>query len=121
MKTARRLTAVVMATLFALSLGAGYSAAQDRRIPTKQELTALLQTAKEPGDHLRIASYYKQEASRLSAEVELHRAWASIYGKGYGLVHCDNLASLNARAAKEATALAAMHESLAKTGEHKPR
>lgn len=120
MKIANGLAAVLIATLFALSLGARYSAAQDQNVPTKQQLTALLKTANEPADHLRIAAYYKREASRLKEEAELHRAWASIYGKGSGLAHCDNLAKLDAEAAKEAAVLAAMHENLAKAGEQKP-
>ena len=79
----------------------------------------LLKTAKEPSEHLRIAAYYRQESSRLNNEAELHRAWANIYGKGYGLAHCTNLAKLDAQGAKEADALAAFHEKMANAVEKK--
>jgi len=81
-----------------------------------QDLKELIANAKTPEDHEKIAAYYKQEASQLEKNAEWHRADANIYGKGQGLIHCTNLAKYYEQAAKEANALATMHENMAKSG-----
>jgi hypothetical protein len=86
---------------------------------TQQELSAqqlkeMIAKAKTPADHETLAAYYREEASRLKQDAELHRDDAGIYGKGQGAVHCRNLAKLDEQAAKEADSLAIMHEHMAK-------
>lgn len=112
------LQAVMMATLFTISIPA-YPATQSGDVPTKDEVTTLLKSAKTPLDHHRIAMYYEREASRLKKDADAHRALANIYGKGQGLAHCTNLAKLDEQAAKEADALAKYHDDMAEAAEKK--
>jgi hypothetical protein len=112
-------TGLLIAALFAVSFASAYAVAQSQDAPTKDEVTALLKTAKTPLEHHRISMYYQQEALRLKQDAEFHRAYANIYGKGQGLAHCTNLAKLDDAAAKEANALALIHENLAKDVEQK--
>jgi hypothetical protein len=112
-------TALLAAALFALSFISVYTVAQSQDVPTKDELTTLLKNASTPLEHHRIAMYYKLEASRLKQDAESHRAYANIYAKGQGLAHCTNLAKFDEQAAKEAAALATMHENMAKAAEQK--
>lgn len=78
------------------------------------QLKELIAKAKTPADHEKIAAYYRAEAARLKQDAEVHRADAGIYGKGQGALHCTNLAKLDDQAAKEAEALATMHENMGK-------
>ena len=112
-------TALLIATLFALFFMSAYTVAQSQDVPTKDELTTLLKTASTPLEHHRIAMYYKQEASRLNQDADFHRGYANVYGKGVGAAHCTNLAKFDEQAAKEAAALATMHEQMAKAAEQK--
>jgi hypothetical protein len=113
-------TAVLTGLLgFALSFASSYAVAQNHDTPTQDELTLLLKNAKTPLEHHRIAMYYSQESSRLSQEAKSHRALGNIYGKGPGQAHCANLAKLDEKAAKEANALATMHEKMAKEADQK--
>lgn len=111
-------TALIFAVLLAISMPIS-SAAQNGDVPTKDEVTTLLKSAKTPLEHHRIAMYYNQEASRLRREANLHRAWVNIYGKGQGAMHCTNLVRVYEQGAKDADALATMHEDIAKTAEQK--
>ena len=86
--------------------------AQERVSP--QQLKDLITNAKTPADHEKIAGYYRQEAARLKADAEMHRVDAGLYGKGQGAIHCNNLAKLDDQAAKEAEALATMHQKMGK-------
>ena len=113
MKTARTTSAILIAILFTLSFWATYSVAEDHHAPINQALSTLLNTAKTPQDHLRIAAYYEQEAARLNDEASLHRAMAKVYGKGYWQGHCASLAERYAREAKEADTLKSKHASMA--------
>ena len=112
-------TGLLIAALFAISFASAYAVAQSQDAPTKNEVTALLKNAKTPLEHHRISMYYKQEATRLKQDADFHRAYANIYGKGQGLAHCTNLAKLDEQAAKEANALALIHEDMAKAVEQK--
>jgi hypothetical protein len=134
MKTAKNLIAVLLATVFILSLGASRSSAQEQKIPTKKELATLLKTAKEPPEHLRIAAYYKREAARLREAAKEHSQLATIYEQnhpfaamelkqgntfGQGASHCKKFAQFALDEAKEADALAELHERMATTAEQK--
>jgi hypothetical protein len=94
----------------------------------------VLKTAKEPVEHRKIAAYYRQEAARLTASAKEHEELAEVYAKnppfpameakhgtafGQGAPHCKRWAELSAEQAKEAEALAEMHEEMAKATEQK--
>lgn len=113
MKTARNNAVVLIVVLFTLSFGTTYSVAEDHQVPSKQTVSSVLNTASTPEDHLKIAAYYEQEASRLNNEASLHRAMAKVYGKGYWQGHCAGLAKRYAGEAKEAEALKTKYASMA--------
>ena len=127
-------TAIVIATLAVSFLNTTYSAAQDHKVPTKNELATLLKTAQEPPDHLRIAAYYTQEAARLRQSAKQHTELAAIYEQthpfaamevkhgdayGQGASHCRKFAQLALNDAKEADALATLHKGMANTAGQK--
>jgi hypothetical protein len=126
------LTAITLAMLIAgtsaLRLQAQGSKAQVTL--SKKQLKDLITNAREPGDHLKLAAYYRQESQRLRQDAKEHQEWADIYAKGpagpaaknpqiNGAVHCGNWAKLEAEEAKEAEELATMHENMAKAIEPK--
>jgi hypothetical protein len=137
MKTLRPNLTIAATTiaLLLLSFAPAYSAAQHKKpVISKKELTVLLKTATEPADHQKIADYYRQEAARLTASSKEHAQLAEIYAKnppfagmeskhgagfGQGASHCNKWAELQAEEAKEAEALAAMHEDMAKQAAQK--
>jgi hypothetical protein len=138
MKNVQRIlsTVAVLATLVALTLVSVYSVAQDKKstVPTRKELVTLLKTAKEPPEHRRIAAYYRQEAVRLTQSAKEHSELAAIYQErhpfaameskhgdafGLGASHCEKFAQLAKEQAKEAEALAVIHEDMAKAAEQK--
>jgi hypothetical protein len=118
-----------------LSLASAYSVAGDKKpIISKKELKVLLKAASEPADHQKIAEYYGHEAQLLTSSSKEHQELAAIYAKnppdaameskhgdafGQGASHCRKFAELQAEAAKEAEALATLHEGLAKAAEQK--
>jgi len=103
--------------------------ANGQRPLTKRELNTLLKNAKTPADHLRIASYYREEAQRLRSRSEEYLRQAAVYDKnppfpaleskqgtafGMGAGHCRYWAKQDAEAAAKADAQAALHEDMAK-------
>jgi hypothetical protein len=140
MKNVQRIlsTLVVIVTLAATSLVSVYAAGQDNKpsVPTKKELVTLLKTANEPPQHLRIAAYYRAEAERLTQSAKEHTELAAIYEQthpfaameskhgdafGLGASHCQKFAELAKEGAKEAEALAVLHEDMAKYEEQKQK
>jgi hypothetical protein len=138
MKNVQRIhsTIAVLAIVVALSLVSVYSVAQDKKssVPTRKELVTLLKTAKEPPEHRRIAAYYRHEAASLVQSAKEHSELATIYQEhhpfaameskhgdafGQGASHCQKFADLAKEQAKEAEALAAIHEDMAKAAEQK--
>jgi hypothetical protein len=135
MKTANRKPfALVLALVLASSLLSTYVAASENQVITKKEFKTLLKTAKEPVEQRKIAEYYRQEAARLTASAKEHEELAEFYAKnppfpamgakhdmafGQGAQHCKRWAEFSAKQAKEAEALAAMHEEMAKAAEQK--
>jgi hypothetical protein len=124
----------VLLALALTSLGSVYSVAQEQKVPTKKELISLLKTAQEPPEHRRIAAYYQQEAARLRESAKEHSELAAIYQEkhpfaalkskhgdvfGQGASHCKKFARLAEEQAKEADALATLHEGMAKAAEQK--
>lgn len=88
----------------------------------RKELKALIASAKTPADHERIAAYYRAEAQRLEGKYREHEEDLAEYKNPlrypskYPTMgdHCRSLADYYQMAAKRATALAEMHESLAR-------
>jgi hypothetical protein len=138
MKNVQRIlsTGAVLATLVASSLISVYSVAQDKKssVHTRKELVTLLKTAKEPPEHRRIAAYYRHEAASLMQSAKEHSELAAIYQQkhpfaameskhgdafGQGASHCQKFADLAKEQAREAEALAALHEDMAKEAEQK--
>jgi len=135
MKAAHRKPfAFVLALVLASSLLSTYAGASENQVITKKEFKTLLKTAKDPVEHRKIAEYYRQEAARLTASANEHEELADVYAKNppfaameakhgaafaQGAPHCKRWAELSAEQAKEAEALAAMHEEMAKAAEQK--
>lgn len=135
MKTAR--TKVSLALIIALTLVSFTSvypaAAQNKPTISRKELKVLLKTAKEPAEHQKIAAYYRQEATRLTQSAKEHAELAAIYKQNppnpameskhgssvEGVSHCNRWSELDAEQAKEAEALAVLHEGMAKDTEKK--
>jgi len=120
----------VTVAVFSTSLA---SATDKHTIVSKKELKVLLKTATEPADHLKIAAYYRQEAARLNQSAKEHAELATIYKQNppnpaleakhgisvEGASHCNRWSELVQEQAKEAQALAALHERMAKDAEKK--
>jgi hypothetical protein len=135
MKTAR--TNLSLASIVALTLvfftSVYPAAAQNNPTISKTELKVLLKTAKAPADHQKIAAYYRQEAARLNQSAKEHGELAAIYKQTppnpaleskhgssvEGASHCNRWAELATEQAKEAEALAVLHEGMAKDAEKK--
>lgn len=106
-------------------------AAENNPVLSRKELKVLVRTAKEPAAHRKIAEYYRQEAQRLTARAKYHEEMGAIYEKSplpyegkfpygtVGLSHCRHWSQLDREQAKEAEALAALHEDMAKASEQK--
>lgn len=134
MKTLR-LTAMIAAAIVALTLVSvtpAYSASGDKEsVISKKELKVLLKTASEPADHRKIAEYYRHEAKNLARRAKEHEEMGAMYQKNplpyegkfsygtVGLSHCRKFAELDAQEVKEAEALAALHDDMAKAAEQK--
>ncbi len=92
---------------------------------TNDQVKALISTAKTPADHLKLAGYYRYEASKLQAEIKDHEEMAADYDKNpaghpvpKGITlgeHCRNLVKYYREAAATDTEMAAMHEEMAKS------
>jgi hypothetical protein len=132
MKTVRTNPSLVLVIALTLvSLTTAYpSAAQSNPTISKKELKVLLKTANEPVEHRKIAAYYQQQAARLRADAKTHQEMAEAYGQnptfaamgpkqGDPASHCQRWAQLDEEQAKEAGALAAEHENMAKEAEKK--
>ena len=89
---------------------------------SKGQLKSLIQTAKTPADHLKLAGYYRWEASQLQADVKDHEEMALAYEKHPVAMpksptpvdHCRNLVRFLTESMNEATEMADMHEEMAK-------
>lgn len=127
----RIISTLVMALVLTSVAPMSLVAADNSSSLSKKELKTLIATAKTPADHRRIAAYYQQEATDLRRRAKEHEDMAVIYKKqplpyegkfAYGTVgysHCVRFSELFAEQAKEADALASLHEDMAKTAETK--
>lgn len=95
---------------------------------TKKELKAAIASAKTVQDHRRIATYYKAEANRMSAEAKEHDELAAAYAKtgnahaikhpmsGQTAEHCKYFSDAARKAAQASQELAKLHEEMARQG-----
>jgi hypothetical protein len=90
---------------------------------TKDQVKALIESAKTPADHMKIAEFYRAKASSLESEAAEHDEMIASYKKNtaqynpkFNMVgHCQTWAKLNREAAAEATKMAIAHEDMAKS------
>ena len=133
MKKAYSIT-LALAMMLSVFLTAVPSFAQDSKPLTTKEVAKLLKTANEPVEHRRISEYYQQEAAKQRRNAREHSGLAAIYEQthpfaameakhgdafGQGASHCKKFSELAEAQAKEADALAALHEDMAKAAEQK--
>lgn len=104
--------------------------ARVQSITTKKQVKALVARAETSGDHLKLSTYFNQEADRMEEDAKDHEYLAQVYrrspnrtdgGKqsGTGSIfrtaeHCDSAAKSLREAAKSLRELAAEHEQMAK-------
>lgn len=81
---------------------------------TKKELKEAIASAKTPGDHTKIAQYYRIDAARSESEEKEHAAFAKKHGSRTGR-HCRWLSAEYAKKAGKDRALAKIHENMAKS------
>lgn len=111
------------AVVFALSLLTPYPAKAVESAPlSKKEVKSLIKTASTPAEHLRLASYYRSEASQLRARAAEHVAMttkknpfmnASRVWSTRGINHCEYWVKEYTREAEKADANAVKHERMA--------
>ena len=136
MKTKRfpRLSAVMTLVALFLSLlsAAGAQNANTKRVKlTQKQLVWLIVHAETPSDHEQLSTYYRQQAQRLLRQAKDHQEMAAAYPQlnaskhptAWSLAahHCGNWARLYIEQAKEAEALAAIHENLSTGSTEKKR
>ena len=111
----------VSVTAFGQTGSSSPLASNAHRKLSHKELKALIANAKTREDHLRLADYYRAEASRLRKEAEEHQDLATVYTKGDlyessktgAAQHCKQFADFFAHGAAEADQLAAVHQKMA--------
>jgi hypothetical protein len=113
----------VLALLF-LSTSVLFAVAQDQAMNmknhqlTKEEVKALIVSAKTPEDHIRLAMYFRGEAKRQEASVMYHEEMVELYentpiADGEMAKHCKNLSESLKMAAEAANSVAIEHEGMA--------
>ena len=76
-----RLAVAALNNSSTLLKGFGASAAQPNPVISKKEVKALIQTAKTPEDHMKLARYYHYEANQLQAVARDHEEMGAEYFK----------------------------------------
>ena len=101
-------------------------AAQANGTLTNKEVMQLTASAKTPEEHMRLARHFQAKADKLEAEAKEHANMARNYranptasktkrpGASDTASHCETLSQDLAKAARDARALAADHEAMAK-------
>jgi len=129
MKTIRfsKLTAVVMLmalSLFPLSAIGSQTVKTHTAKVTHKQLLWLIAHAETPSQHEQLATYYRRQAQRLLRQAKEHQEMAAAYPhlnaskhpgvRSLAAHHCEDWADLYTKQAKDAEALAAVHEKMAK-------
>ena len=132
MKTQRLLNGNRAASSIALAAAMFISIGQSATVEPKGELgkdevRALVASAKTPSDHMKLAGHYTALAIKHEAEAQEHEALAVEYNRNPQLAaskhpmtpnsaeHCRFFAEHCRKAAKEMRAMAAEHEEMAKS------
>ena len=114
--------------IIVLALTATPLPAQTTKSPriTNKEVVALIQNAKTPADHEKLAAHYDQTAADLEEKASEHKELAAAYKRmptpgnprifspARPISHCENIAANAAKAAAEARTMAEHHRMLAK-------
>ena len=118
----KRMMTIVM--LLTAAVGITALAVEPAGKLSKSEVKSLIQTAKTPADHLKLASYYHYEATTLTADIKEHQEMAVAYDQNPALKalpkaqtlgdHCRSLVRYLGEDLKEANEMAAIHEEMAK-------
>ncbi len=112
--------AIILCTVLA---GPPAAFAQQQQKLSKNELKTLIATAKTPEDHLRLAAYYRDQANDYLARQKQHEADAVVYDSNprqypskYPTAgqHCREWARNDGQSARQALALAEIHEAMAR-------
>ena len=113
--------ALLSATALAFAAAALPAAGADA--VSHDQLMHMIQTAKTPADHEKIAAVYEQQARADQAAAENHRRMERLYkgidptqggrGSGQMAVHCKRIADDYSRAAEENAQLAKLHRDAA--------
>ena len=117
------LVSLVMFSLSAFAVQSTAPELQSEQKLSKKQLKHLVNHAKTPADHLQLAAYYRHKAQQLRNRSAAHEAEADGYASrtvfepktgipGGLLRHCRDWAWRYAEDAKQAEALAAMHDKL---------
>lgn len=119
----KRITAVLIGVI--LFVVSGIAAERAHEL-TQKELKELLTKASTPQEHLRLAAHFSAKAKKYEAESAEHAEMARMYRRQPTpsevkrpmapdtAAHCEFIADNLAKAAKEARAIAAAHEKMAK-------
>lgn len=100
--------------------GAAFERGAGAHPPSERDVNALATTASTPSDHRALEQYFRNLAIRYTAESKEHAALATAWKRQARVAtaaltaeHCERLAAQLREAAKEATAAAAAHKTLA--------
>ena len=116
--------ALAIAVMFTANAAAQGNTSSD--LLTADQVKELAATAKTPADHMKLSKHFAAEAARNHTAAAKHDAVAQAYRKNPNAseskrpgapdtaLHCERLAQLAREEAKEARALAAEHEHMAK-------
>jgi hypothetical protein len=122
-KDVKRVLAVFIGTIL-LAMTAAVAA--DSRLLSKKEVKELVAKASTPQDHRKLAGHYEAKAKEYEAEAAEHAEMAKVFrarptaseskrpGAADTAAHCESMAKSLVEAAKEARAMAVMHEELTK-------
>jgi hypothetical protein len=129
MKTTRFLKLTTVMLLVALSLsplnavGSQITTTKTVKLTHKQ-LLWLIGHAETPSQHEQLATYYRHQAQHLLQQAKEHQEMAVAYPqlnaskqpgvRSLAVHHCEDWAQLYTKQAKDAEALAALHEKMAK-------
>ena len=101
----KHLSSIIIAALLAIgALGSVALAVEPAKELTKSELKTLIQTANTSEDHMRLATYYHAQATRLETEATDHGEMIAAYEKNKLAYspkhptmedHCNTWAKLN--------------------------
>jgi len=84
----------------------------------EEDIDKMIETAKTPEDHLKIAEYYEKQAAKMEREASFHASLAESYkNRGKPLLglakHCSDLSKRYMEAAKDYKAMAMEHMKMA--------